>query len=473
MSVTSSSSLHLTTSIRTAAPTDRIEGWKSIGAYFGRDRTTAIRWARERSLPIHRMPGGKTGTIFALRHELDAWANSDRSTDGEGNAPPPVTLTAFAPVAAVAAAKGPGRRALIWGGAGAMLLASAAIFSPALIRTDPAGTGPVLDVLPQDRTIAERYLAARDLVASRDAQSLERAIPLLHDVTQSAPDYAPGYAALSEALILSREFGIRSDVRAFADARFAAQTALRLDPNLASGHRMLGFIDYWWDHDIGAARRAFSRAIALEPGDPIIRFWYGNILIDHGDFNAGLRNLNAARAMQPGSAAILTDLAWAHWSAGERASPFQTLMKITEDHPRFVVAYDCLATIHLAETNYAGYAAALARVAVLRQERTIAEQAAEVQSALMSDARSAPDVIMRHALRDIGENSRRTYVWSIFVASVAGDRHQTLSLLTLAARRKEKWGEAGIVRRIKQRWRGDAQIMTLIGEMNDGVGRFG
>ncbi|RYD63706.1 MAG: hypothetical protein EOP58_10885, partial [Sphingomonadales bacterium] len=51
---------------------DRIDGWKSIGAYFGRDRTTAIRWARERDLPIHRIPGGKTGTVFALRHELEA-----------------------------------------------------------------------------------------------------------------------------------------------------------------------------------------------------------------------------------------------------------------------------------------------------------------------------------------------------------------------------------------------------------------
>ncbi len=45
---------------------DRIAGWKSIGAYFGRDRTTAIRWARERALPVHRMPGDKT------RHGLRA-----------------------------------------------------------------------------------------------------------------------------------------------------------------------------------------------------------------------------------------------------------------------------------------------------------------------------------------------------------------------------------------------------------------
>lgn len=459
MSVTSSPNLGLVTSARAAAPSDRIDGWKSIGAYFGRDRTTAIRWARERNLPVHRMPGGKTGTIFALRHELDAWAISDQSTENIENTsipPHPATVTAT---------PGLQRRAVIWGGAGATLLAAAAIFSPRLTGADPAVAGPVLDVLPPDRAIAERYLAARDLVASREAQALERAILLLNDVTRRAPDYAPGYAALSEALILSREFGVRSDASAFSDARFAALTALRLDPDLASGHRMLGFIDYWWDHDADAARRSFDRAIALSPGDPIIRFWYGNILIDHGDFDAGLRNLNAARAMQPGSAAILTDLAWAQWSAGESVLPFQTLTKITQDHPRFVVAYDCLATIRLAEGGYADYAAALARVAALRQDRALAEQAAQIQSALPAGARPAHDVIMRHALGDITANPRRTYVWSIFVASIAGDRRQTLSLLSLATQRQEKWGEAGIVRRIRQHWRADAQIIMLIGQL--------
>lgn len=460
MSVTSSPSLRLVTSTRVAVPNDRIEGWKSIGAYFGRDRTTAIRWARERNLPIHRMPGGKTGTIFALRHELDAWATSDESTAAVENTSTPVTPADVAPALDLQ------RRAVIWGGAGATLLAAAAIFSPVLTGADPVAAGPVLDVLPQDRVIAELYLAARDLVASRDAQSLERAILLLNDVTRRAPDYAPGYAALAEALILSREFGVRSDANAFPDARFAAQTALRLDSDLASGHRMMGFIDYWWDRDADAARRSFDRAITLAPGDPIIRFWYGNILIDYGDFDAGLRNLNAARAMQPGSTAILTDLAWAQWSSGENVRPLQTLMRITQDHPRFVVAYDCLATIRLAEGNYASYAAFLARVAALRQDGALAGQAAQIQSALTTGTRLAHDVIMGHALRGIDDNPRRTYAWSTFVASVAQDRRQTLSLLTLAAQRQEKWGEAGIVHRIKQRWRGDPQIAMLVGEMN-------
>jgi hypothetical protein len=37
---------------------DRLESWKEIAAYLGRDLRTVMRWEKERSLPVHRVPGG-------------------------------------------------------------------------------------------------------------------------------------------------------------------------------------------------------------------------------------------------------------------------------------------------------------------------------------------------------------------------------------------------------------------------------
>jgi hypothetical protein len=62
----------------------RLDGWKAIGNFLGRERTTAMRWANERGLPVHRVPGGQTGTVYAIRSELDAWLTSD-SVSQEGN----------------------------------------------------------------------------------------------------------------------------------------------------------------------------------------------------------------------------------------------------------------------------------------------------------------------------------------------------------------------------------------------------
>lgn len=71
----------------------RIDGWKSIAGHLGRGRSTAIRWARNRGLPVHALPGGKSRSIYALAHELDAWMR------GQGDlpdTPPPIDALAAA-----------------------------------------------------------------------------------------------------------------------------------------------------------------------------------------------------------------------------------------------------------------------------------------------------------------------------------------------------------------------------------------
>jgi hypothetical protein len=54
-------------------PTRRLDGWKAIADYLGRDVRTAQRWRDERGMPVHRVPGGRSATVFADRAELDAW----------------------------------------------------------------------------------------------------------------------------------------------------------------------------------------------------------------------------------------------------------------------------------------------------------------------------------------------------------------------------------------------------------------
>lgn len=70
------------------SPTERIDGWKSIAAHLGRDRSTVIRWAKERALPVHALPGGKSRTVYALRHELDAWVRGQETGALEGEPAP-------------------------------------------------------------------------------------------------------------------------------------------------------------------------------------------------------------------------------------------------------------------------------------------------------------------------------------------------------------------------------------------------
>jgi hypothetical protein len=51
----------------------RLESWKEIAAYLGRDVRTVQRWERAENLPVHRLQHSKLGSVYAYAAELDAW----------------------------------------------------------------------------------------------------------------------------------------------------------------------------------------------------------------------------------------------------------------------------------------------------------------------------------------------------------------------------------------------------------------
>src|SRR5450755_3306102 len=51
----------------------RLDSWKEIAAFFDRDERTVRRWEKERALPVHRVPGGGRGGVFAYADELREW----------------------------------------------------------------------------------------------------------------------------------------------------------------------------------------------------------------------------------------------------------------------------------------------------------------------------------------------------------------------------------------------------------------
>ncbi len=71
---------------------DRLNSWKDIAAYLGREQRTVQRWERNEGLPVHRLQHGKAGSVYALKSELDVWM-AQRS--GERPGQPPVVKTAW------------------------------------------------------------------------------------------------------------------------------------------------------------------------------------------------------------------------------------------------------------------------------------------------------------------------------------------------------------------------------------------
>ncbi len=78
----------------------RLESWKEIAAYLGRDVTTVRRWEKREGLPVYRLQHSKLGSIYAYTSELDAWrdrqalAGASDVREAEANHP----ATRFGPV---------------------------------------------------------------------------------------------------------------------------------------------------------------------------------------------------------------------------------------------------------------------------------------------------------------------------------------------------------------------------------------
>ena len=433
---------------------DRIDGWKSIAAYFGRDRTTVVRWARERGLPVHRVPGGQTGSVFALRGELDAWIG--------GAARQAVAADEAAGSIAPAEVRGTStdtRRDRRWhiGILASMMVMIGLVAAFGIVPMVSASYQQA--ELPRDPALARAYLAARDLVAERRADSIERGLASLERVVARNPRYAPAQVALGEALILSREFGGRSDREAFRRARSAANAALRLDSNFGAAERLAGFIAYWADNDFREADRRFRRALSLDRADAITYFWYGNILSDHGSHAEALEALDRARMMQPGAVAIRTDLAWARWSAGDLAAPAE-LGDLARRYPGFAVIQECLSRIRYVQGDRSGYVDHLTQLARLRGDSRLLAASTALRGVAGDGA--IDRLVLEQALADLAQERAPSHVWAIFVAGVIGERARVVDLLRAADRRREHWGEAGLVARIAARWRADSEIRSLI-----------
>jgi len=84
----------------------RLESWKEIASYLGRDVTTVRRWEKREGLPVYRLQHSRLGSLYAYTAELDTWRNEripEAATGGMGANQAPETVRRVWTVIALAA----------------------------------------------------------------------------------------------------------------------------------------------------------------------------------------------------------------------------------------------------------------------------------------------------------------------------------------------------------------------------------
>jgi tetratricopeptide (TPR) repeat protein len=425
----------------------RLDGWKSISSYLGRERSTTMRWHKERALPVRRMPGGKQGTVFAYSHELDAWikGNHDEFAKSQNDGirarlmrvnlkwAVPLVITAIPLVTAIYNTQKP---------------------SPPL--------APELS-LPKDPQLTQIYVNARAEWSKRQPDSIDRAIRGFETVIAREPGFAAAHASLAEAWLLKRYFGNIKDGDAFAIAKPVALKALALDPNLAAAHRAVGFIQYWGEHNPKAAGASFRRAIQLAPGESQSYHWYATILSDNGQHEPAMRNFAKALALQPSLIQIKIDQSWGYWSAGVDETAESILQEVAPQAPDNATVAALQAEYKLFKGDWTGYANGLLRYGNVRKDTRRINRARNLIAAGKSGGQTAiAKAELAMSIADADGNPYQTYDWAASIASLIGNREELVHILRKASARREQWGNAGYRLRIANRWRDDPEITELL-----------
>jgi serine/threonine protein kinase/tetratricopeptide (TPR) repeat protein len=208
-------------------------------------------------------------------------------------------------------------------------------------------------LLPEERPTSTRrrttsleayaqYLLGNRLHEGNSPESWRRAVEAYENAIRLDSGYAPAYAGLAVA-----ENDLSSLAETFSEmeeweqkARSAAETALSLDPALASAYvARATILRAAFPPDCAGAQADFEQALALDPGDASVRTWYSWFLAYLGRLPEAIAEARKAVNLDP-----LSGTAWhvlgAHLvTSGDLPAAREALARAIKISPEDVTSY--------------------------------------------------------------------------------------------------------------------------------------
>ena len=310
----------------------------------------------------------------------------------------------------------------------------------------------------------QAYLQGRYLWNQRSESSLQSALVQFRLAIELDPRFALAHAALADAHTTLGYLGYVAPAGTFPVARPYALKALELDPSLAQAHASLAYIKFYFDWDWEGARQEFSRAIELNPNDPVSHQWYAVYLLASGQPDRAFGEVQIAHRLDPLSLAINTDIGFHHYYNGRYAEAVSQLQSVLDMKGDFLLAHLWLARALLEMRRFD---AALAETAVAEtkaRDWSVLVTARGFTYAMAGMASEAQAV-----LREMDTLSRERFVTSYGVALVhsgLGHTDEAFRWLERAFDERSHWL---VWLRLDPRWkslREDFRFKVLITRIN-------
>ena len=205
----------------------------------------------------------------------------------------------------------------------------------------------------------DHHLKGRFYWHKRTEKDLNAAVENFEQAIVLAPEYAPAWAGLADALAVLGFYDYLPPSEAFTRARGAARRTLQLDPANASAEATLGYVALYYDWDLAEAEARFIQAIAYKPDSSKAHQWYANLLVAAGRFDEAEWEMRRATELDPLSLIANAALGWVLYHAGSHQAALEQLALAEELNPEFELVYLWRGWTLESMGDYAGAIAAL------------------------------------------------------------------------------------------------------------------
>ncbi len=190
------------------------------------------------------------------------------------------------------------------------------------------------------------YLQGRSFQQKNTTEDIEKAAGYYRQAIGLDPSFAPAWAWLGSAYYqLAGRASIPTE-QGFQKAREAAEQALKLDPQSADAHRVLGNIKLMWDWDWHGADVELRRAVELEPNNVYNLSANSTVSLILGRCTDALQFARRSVELNPTRAAGYTNLSVVIWNCGNLDEAVAVQKKALEMNPNAMWAHYTLGKMY-------------------------------------------------------------------------------------------------------------------------------
>ncbi|WP_026374578.1 tetratricopeptide repeat protein [Aestuariibacter salexigens] len=201
------------------------------------------------------------------------------------------------------------------------------------------------------------YLKGREEYRKQTTESMKEARKLFEQAVALDPEYAMGYTALADTILMLSEgeenFGVLKTDIAVQLAQSNMEKSLVREPLLAESYAILGSIDYF-QGNYDDSLVDFDKAIELNPSLAIAYMWKYNSFVQLQRYDEGLAVLQKAKQLDPLFPSISYNLGFELASAGKIEEAEEIYKQLILDHPQSPFAYSGLADIYFGRGDFVG-----------------------------------------------------------------------------------------------------------------------